>query len=258
LEIALLNFVVGGKVQPHHLQQNYPRIKEIPFDSDTKMMGTLHKNGEIPNYLVCIKGALSVVLKESDYVLTKNGKVPLTNRQIWIDQANQLAAKGLRLLAFAYSEIAEPKDDFSHNLILIGCIGFIDPPRLEVKTAIETCRKAGIQVVMVTGDHPETAKNIAFKTGLIDKEHANAIHGKTLKAIPLLSETELKNLFATNVFARVNPAQKLDLVQLYQQAGKTVGMTGDGVNDTPALKKADIGIAMGQRGTEAATFCNCS
>lgn len=252
LEVALLNFVAGGKVQPQHLQQKYPRIKEIPFDSDTKMMGTLHKNGESPDYLVCIKGALSVVLKESDYVLTKDGKVPLANRQVWIDQANQLAAKGLRLLAFAYSEIAEPKDDFSHHLILIGCIGFIDPPRLEVRAAIESCRKAGIQVIMVTGDHPETAKNIAFKTGLIDSEQASAIHGKTLKAIPHLSETALKNLFATNIFARVNPAQKLDLVQLYQQAGKTVGMTGDGVNDTPALKKADIGIAMGQRGTEAA------
>ncbi len=252
LEVALLNFVVGGNVQPADLQNDFPRIQEIPFDSDTKMMGTLHKNGKRPDYLVCLKGALEVVLKESDYVLTKDGKVPLTDHQIWIDQSNKLAAKGLRILAFAYSEINKPKEDFSHNLIFIGCIGFIDPPRMEVKAAIETCRNAGIQVVMVTGDHPETAKNIAFKTGLIDTEQATAIHGKTLKKVEQLSEEELIKLFQTNVFARVSPAQKLDLVQLYQQAGKTVGMTGDGVNDTPALKKADIGIAMGQRGTEAA------
>jgi Ca2+-transporting ATPase len=252
IEIALLKLVEGNSIKLSNLQQTYPRIREIPFDSDTKMMGTLHKNGKRPDYLVCLKGALEVVLAESDYLLTRDGKIPLTDRKSWLQKADQLAARGLRILGFAYSEIDEPKEDFSHHLIFIGFIGFIDPPREEVKDAIQTCRQAGIRVVMVTGDHPETARNIAFKTGLSDREQSPVIHGKVLQNEADLSDTERDHLYRTNIFARVNPAQKLNLVTLYQTRGKTVGMTGDGVNDTPALKKADIGIAMGQRGTEAA------
>jgi len=252
LEIALLQFAVRESKWHKVLQKEFARIKEIPFDSSTKMMATLHKNGRRPDYLVCLKGALEVVLAESDYVLTKDGKSLLTNREYWINKANELAAQGMRVLAFAYSEIEQPKEDFTHNLIFIGCIGFIDPPREDISAAIQTCREAGIKVVMVTGDHPATAKHIALKTSLIDNENEPVIHGRQLKKLDHLASQELTTLQQTHIFARVNPEQKLDLVSFYQQQGKTVGMTGDGINDTPALKKADIGIAMGQRGTEAA------
>ena len=252
LEVALLKFASGAGISLSSFSDEFPRISEIPFDSDTKMMGTLHKNGKRPDFLVCIKGALEVVLKESDYILTKEGKRPLANRQEWMDKADALAAKGLRVLAFAYSEIDQPKEDFFQHLIFIGFIGFIDPPRTEIRDAVQTCRNAGVRVVMVTGDHPETARNIAYKIGLTDNEQASVVHGKTLQQTLDEPKSDLTSLQKTNVFARVSPAQKLDLVKLYQSWGKTVGMTGDGINDTPALKKADIGIAMGQRGTEAA------
>ncbi len=252
LEVALLRFASSTENNLATIQSDFPRLREIPFDSDTKMMGTLHRNGKRPDYLVCIKGALEVVLKESDYVLTRDGKTPLVDRQSWLDKADVLASQGLRILAFAYSEIDRPKEDFFQQLIFIGFIGFIDPPRLEIQKAIQTCRNAGIRVVMLTGDHPATARNIAYKIGLTDNEYTPVVHGKTLQKIVNNPDSELNDLQETHVFARVSPAQKLGLVKLFQRWGKTVGMTGDGVNDTPALKKADIGIAMGKRGTEAA------
>lgn len=252
LEVALLEFAEKSGKNVKNLREGYPRLKEIPFDSDSKMMGTLHKNGKKPNYLVCIKGAIEVLLKESDFILTQTGKIPFTNQKEWIEKNNKLSKKGLRTLAFAYSEIEEPSEHFFHNLIFIGFIGFLDPPRPEVKEAIQTCKSAGIRVVMVTGDHPETARNIALKTGLTEDEHALTIHGSNLCSSEQLQDLELEQMLQTPIFARVSPAQKLNLVSLYQNQNQTVGMTGDGINDAPALKKADIGIAMGQRGTEAA------
>ena len=252
LEVALLRFVSAAGTPVDDLQIAFPRIREIPFDSDTKMMGTLHKNGKRPDYLVCIKGALEVVLKESDYVLTRDGKRLLTDRQQWLDKADAMAAGGLRVLAVAYAEIDKPKEDFFSHLIFIGFIGFIDPPRKEIPEAIRTCHKAGIKVVMVTGDHQETARNIACRIGIEENQNCSVIHGGSLEKIEDFTKIKMHEFQATNVFARVTPAQKLQLIKLYQGFGKTVGMIGDGVNDTPALKKSDIGIAMGQRGTEAA------
>ena len=252
LEIALLKFTQGNGTSLRDYKKDYPRLKEIPFDSNTKMMGTLHKNGKRPDFLVCIKGAMEVVIKQSDYVLTKDGRKDLNNKNLWIERADQLAAKGLRVLGFAYSEINEKEDQFFHNLTFVGFIGFLDPPRPDIKPAIQTCKEAGIKVIMVTGDHPETARNIAFKTGLVDSETVPVFHGQHLKSEEQLTSKERTALLNTNIFARVSPAQKLDLVSIYQNEQMTVGMTGDGINDMPALKKADIGIAMGKRGTEAA------
>jgi P-type Ca2+ transporter type 2C len=252
LEIALLNFTKTSGINIKKLRNEYLRLKEIPFDSDTKMMGTLHKNGNRPDYLVCIKGALEVIIKKCDYVLTREGRTPFDHQQKWIDTANNLAAQGLRILAFAYSETENLEEKISHNLTFIGFIGFLDPPRTDIKEAIQICREAGVKVIMVTGDHPETARNIAFKTGLVESKNAHVVHGADLRPLNELNNQEIKTILKTTIFARVNPAQKLDLVSLFQNNKYTVGMTGDGINDAPALKKADIGIAMGKRGTEAA------
>ncbi|PHN08214.1 cation-translocating P-type ATPase [Flavilitoribacter nigricans] len=254
LEIALLKMVAGSDTAPAAIRDAYSRIREIPFDSERKMMGTLHKNGRRPDYLVCIKGAMEILLRESDYILTVDGKIPLseTQRRAWMDKADTLAAKGLRVLGFGYSEIPVPKADFFENIVFIGFVGFLDPPRQTVKSAIDRCKAAGVQVVMATGDHPETAKNIGLKTGLIGFAESPVIKGPDIKPPAELSEREKQRLLSARIFARVNPAQKLHLVDLFQQEGFIVGMTGDGVNDAPALKKADIGIAMGSRGTEAA------
>ena len=252
LEVALLQFAELSGIKTNELRNDFPRIKEIPFDSDSKMMGTLNENGKRPDYLVCIKGALEVVLKESDYVLTADGRKPIVDKDVWLKRADELAKKGLRILGFAYSEIDQPEDEFFHNLTFIGFIGFIDPPREDIEEAIKTCKKAGIKVVMVTGDQLETAKTIALKTGLITDENTIAVNGSQLNDEILKNKDANQKILRSEVFARVSPAQKLDLVTIYQNDGFIVGMTGDGINDAPALKKADIGIAMGQRGTEAA------
>lgn len=253
LEVALLQMAKEVDVPAKNWRRQFPRVKEIPFDSDTKMMGTLHKDSSSGGFLVCIKGALEVILAESDYVLTEEGAIPVSAlRQPWIDRANHLAAGGLRVLGLAYAHIAEPEDKFFHNLIFLGCIAFVDPPRTEVRPALQTCKKAGVKVIMVTGDHPETARNIALRTDLAEADATIVIHGQEIEAFEQIGEENRRMLLEANVFARVSPAQKLDLVRLYQEEGHTVGMTGDGINDAPALKKADIGIAMGSRGTEAA------
>ena len=143
-------------------------------------------------------------------------------------------------------------ENYLSNLIYVGMIGFLDPPRLDIKEAILSCRKAGIRIVMITGDHPMTALNIARKTGLVDEDEQRVITGKDLPAVESLSEERRKEILSTSVFARTTPKQKLEIASVFQTAGNIVAMTGDGVNDAPALKKADVGIAMGLRGTPVA------
>ena len=252
LELALLHFAATNYHSIESIRNQYPRIKEIPFDSEIKMMGTLHKMSNSGRYFVAIKGALEVVLSESDNLLTYNGEQKEIDQEWWLSTSDSLAKKGLRTLALAYSEIDHPEDNFFHNLTFVGIIGFLDPPRSEINASIKKCKEAGIKVVMVTGDHPETARTIALKTGLTDQLQGGAIHGKDLRPLNQISTQQKEQLIKTPIFARVNPEQKLDLVTLYQKNGYVIGMTGDGINDAPALKKADIGIAMGNRGTEAA------
>ena len=170
----------------------------------------------------------------------------------WINDAEKLAATGLRIIAAAYKEADESTTALADNLVLVGLIGMLDPPAAEVFEAIRECKSAGIKVVMITGDHPATAKNIGLKLGLIDSENENVIHGKEMHPYENLSSEEKQKWIATKIFARVSPKQKLDLVSVLQENKSVVGMTGDGVNDAPALKKADIGIAMGIRGTQVA------
>lgn len=164
-----------------------------------------------------------------------------------------MAANGLRVLAFGYKETADiNKDDFLKDLVYVGMIGFLDPPRLDIKPAILSCKNAGIKVVMITGDHPLTALNIAQKTGLVDENEQNIINSSDLPPMKSMTPAWKKKILATDVFARTTPKQKLEIAEIYQKAGNIVAMTGDGVNDAPALKKADVGIAMGLRGTQVA------
>jgi Ca2+-transporting ATPase len=251
LEVGLLKMVFcsGTKPEEHHRQ--YPKVDEIPFSSDTKIMATLHKNNQ--DYYVASKGAVEELLACCTSVLEGDVAIQLTEekRNQWLTNAEKKAQSGLRMLAFAFRKTNEKEKDFLHHLTLAGLIGFIDPPRPEVPAAIEECKSAGIKVVMITGDHPATAKNIALQLGLA-KEEDEVIHGNTMKPYKELTEEDKERWMRASVFARVSPEHKLDLVTLYQERKMVVGMTGDGVNDAPALKKADIGIAMGQRGTQVA------
>lgn len=253
LEIALLLMAKQLGTKPEELRASFPRIEEVPFDAELKMMATLHR--ENSNYLICVKGATQEVLKKSSYFLQHNQPEKIEDYQYWEAQDNLLASQGLRVLSFAY-KITEKKPsakDLMENLTFIGFVCFIDPVRDGVRDAVHTCQKAGIHVVMLTGDHHETACAIAREAGLFSKnESPLTIKGQNLKDISKLSKEEILDINKSLVFSRVTPNQKLDLVHIYQQQGHIVGMTGDGVNDAPALKKAEIGIAMGQRGTEAA------
>lgn len=251
LEVGLLKLVYCSAISHSEQQKLFPKVDEIPFSSDTKIMGTLHKDGN--GYYIAAKGAVEELIGWCSTVLEGNEVVELTEQKSlqWLAQAEKHAQSGLRMLAFAFRSIEDNQIDFIHHLTLVGLVGFIDPPRPDVRAAIDECKSAGIKVVMITGDHPATAKNIALQLGLA-KQQDEVVHGNSMRHYNELDEAEKRRWLNASVFARVSPEHKLDLVTLYQQQKMVVGMTGDGVNDAPALKKADIGIAMGQRGTQVA------
>jgi Ca2+-transporting ATPase len=251
LEVGLLKMVFSSATKPEDHQKQFPKVEEIPFSSDTKIMATLHKNNQ--DYYIAAKGAVEELLICCSSVLEGNEIIELTDdkRKQWLANAEKQAQSGLRMLAFAFRPTKEKEKDFLHHLTLAGLIGFIDPPRPEVPAAIEECKSAGIKVVMITGDHPATAKNIAMQLGLANEED-EVMHGNTMKPYDQLTDADKEKWMHTPVFARVSPEHKLSLITLFQEKKMIVGMTGDGVNDAPALKKADIGIAMGQRGTQVA------
>jgi P-type Ca2+ transporter type 2C len=247
-ELALYEFAAAKQYHKSELQIQYPRIAEIPFDSVRKCMSTLHRYEN--RYLLLVKGAVESLLERSilqdeDYEKNLN------------EQTEVLAAEGYRVLAHGYRWIEDfspetPLDELEKNLTIIGLTGIMDPPRLEAKQAIADCHTAGIQPVMITGDHPETARNIASKIGILTKEDANYKHavitGKELSGLSW--EEFLSRVKRIRVYARVSPEQKLHIVKALQEQGQFVAMTGDGVNDAPALKNADIGVAMGITGTD--------
>lgn len=253
IEIALLKVGKEYGCDPDVLRSNYPRLEEVPFDADLKMMATLHR--EKNTYLTCVKGATQEVLKNCTHFWKNGALEPIQELQYWLSQDDLLASKGLRVLSFAYAQKNEkpPVDQLIQNLVFLGFVCFIDPVRGDIKEAISTCQKAGIRVIMVTGDHHETACAIAREAGLLaENSIPETMKGTDLCSTDQLDETEEEKIRKALVFSRVTPTQKLNLVHIYQKNGHIVGMTGDGVNDAPALKKAEIGIAMGQRGTEAA------
>ena len=252
LEVSLLKMVYCSTQKPEQFQSRFAKVDEIPFSSDTKVMATLHKNGQ--GYYVAAKGAVEELLNYCTSTMEEDHSASLLTdekRQYWIKAAEDRAASGLRMLAFAYTRSTNKEDNFLRDLTMAGLIGFIDPPRPEVAAAIAECKSAGIKVVMITGDHPATAKNIAVQLGMTGN-NGEVMHGNAMKPYNQLSKNDKEKWLQASVFARVTPEHKLDLVTLYQENKMVVGMTGDGVNDAPALKKADIGIAMGQRGTQVA------
>ena len=253
-EVAIVDRALHEGINKQELYKSMQRIADIPFDSSRKMMTTIHK---IPQgYRIITKGAPDVLLKHCNKTY-ENGKITVLNSTILAKierQNNLMADQALRVLAIAYFEVTElpsqiTTEQVEQNLIFVGLIGMIDPPRESVKEAVETCRRAGIKTVMITGDHIATAKAIAKELGIL-KNRDLAITGEELDKIP--QEVLQKNIMQYSVFARVTPEHKVKIVEAFRSTGAVVAMTGDGVNDAPALKKADIGVAMGQNGTDVA------
>ena len=255
-EIALLDMAERAGVDAAELRKNVPRLGEIPFDSGRKLMSTLHSvNGE---HLLFTKGAMDVLLDRADSVLTAGGVRPMTGawKQRFQQQNQDWSEQGLRVLAMAYKEAdgVYPGAEMSicstameHDYIFLGLVAMMDPPRIESKTAVLSARRAGIRPVMITGDHKITAIAIAKKIGLFENGDL-AVTGPELDA---MDDKQLqRDLTRISVYARVSPEHKIRIVDAWQQQGNIVAMTGDGVNDAPALKKADIGVAMGITGTE--------
>ncbi|MFD2247741.1 cation-translocating P-type ATPase [Pontibacter ruber] len=252
LEIGLLKYAITAGRDIQQERERFPKIREAAFTSEAKIMATLHKSGD--TYVVFAKGAVEELLQKSTHILLEGQPVAFSDNEkdIWLEQTEQLASEGLKLLAFAYKETSSIEEELTRDLIFTGVLGLLDPPRTEVSQALEECKLAGIKVIMITGDHPATARNIALKLGLTDKEQAPVMHGKEMKDFAKLNDQDKRQWLRTQIFARVTPKQKLDLVTLLQENNCIVGMTGDGVNDAPAIKKADIGISMGIRGTQVA------
>ncbi|MEI9921411.1 MAG: cation-translocating P-type ATPase [Bacteroidota bacterium] len=252
IEVALLQLTSASGGNAKELNEYHERVEEVPFSSDTKTMATLNKGPM--GYFVAAKGSVEHLLMNCKRLQSGENirEWSVDDKKIVLSESERMAADGLRVLAFAYKEGEFARDNYVNDLIYVGMIGFLDPPRLDIKPAILACRKAGIKVVMITGDHPMTALNIAKKTGLVDETEQNVIAGKDLPPVDGLSEDWTQRILSTSVFARTTPKQKLEIAGIYQKAGNIVAMTGDGVNDAPALKKADVGIAMGLRGTSVA------
>lgn len=251
LEIAFLEIGRSNGIEKSELLRRYPKTREIAFDSESKKMATVHQDGD--KYFAAVKGAPEALLGHAADYFKAGSKIAFndTTRKLWLDRTNKMAARGMRVLAVASKEMSNFDGEVYNDLTFLGLLGLYDPPRLDVPGVIRTCRDAGIRVVMITGDHAITAGSIAAAIGLSDNQ-PEVMEGRNLKPMHLLSESDLDKIRATSVFARVSPSQKLDLVSIFQSDGQIVAMTGDGVNDAPALKKADIGIAMGLRGTQVA------
>ncbi len=252
LELSLL--VAGAKagIYRDEILKTAPEVKEEAFDPSLNMMATFHKaNGR---FRVAVKGAPESVLDVSTSVFSSGGNIGLSPelRKRWLERSAELAEEGFRMLALATKVVCDETVNPYDDLTFLGLACLLDPPRSDVRESILQCRESGIRVVMVTGDHPSTARNIALAVGLIDRDDVEVLHGKDLKGPDRLSDAERQLVLDSILLARVNPRQKLDLIEIHQKSGSIVGMTGDGVNDAPALKKADIGIAMGMRGTQVA------
>ncbi len=251
-EVAFVKLANDYRYEEEDVREEYIRLSEVPFDSDRKLMSTLHNiDGQ---YLMFTKGAPDVILSRSKSVLTEHGEKPMEEDNIeFIEKINrEFSQEGLRVLAFAQKSFASQTKlttDHEKDLTFVGLVAMIDPPREESKQAVADCIRAGIKPVMITGDHKITASAIALQIGIMD-EKSHAVEGVDVEK---MSDEELKSRVRDiSVYARVSPEHKIRIVKAWQDLGNVVSMTGDGVNDAPALKQADIGVAMGKVGTEVA------
>ena len=255
IDIALLEFAETMGFDPESIRKEHTVIEVQPFDTERKYMAAIYRDKQ-DAYTVYLKGAFEVVVKYCDLIMTDGQCTKFDNKLGWYQTVNQLASQGFRTLALAHktTDIIPNEESMLTGLTFIGVIGFIDPARADVKDTISVYKNAGIKVLMMTGDHPGTAAKIAEEIGLLEKDEPEEklVHSRELKQLIEGDKNKQNRILNAKVFARVTPRQKLDLINLFQQKGNTIGMIGDGVNDVPALRKADIGIAMGIRGTEVA------
>jgi Ca2+-transporting ATPase len=251
-EAALLHAATEAGWDKTTLQHTMPRVKELAFDADRKCMTTFHQSKNV--VIAFSKGSPEALVVKCPHTLTATGK-QATDQAALLKTAESMAKDGLRVLAFAYRDWDQlPEDEQADNLekdlIFLGFVGLIDPPRHEAKAAVSLCKSAGITPVMITGDHPATARAIAHELGILDNSDGIVLTGLELSQLNQQQfEAEVEHV---RVYARVDPLQKIKIVQALQDQGEVVAMTGDGVNDAPALKAADIGIAMGKNGTDVA------
>lgn len=252
LDVSLMEFFSDNEPEKSKELLDKERIHEDPFDSDSKFMGSINYLDD-KLYISC-KGAADPVLSRSEKYLEEGEEKDINDefRKKWLEKNDELSGKGLKVIACSYrledkrkEDQLKENDDFVGNMIFIGFICFIDPAKKNIHHSLEKCHTAGIKVVMVTGDHPGTAENIAEKVHLTDTDDIEVMKGKDLEENP-------DEIYGTDLFARVDPRQKNEIVEHFMKKGEITAMTGDGVNDAPALKKANIGIAMGERGTQIA------
>lgn len=254
-ETALLGMGIKQQVIKAEVEKGLPRIAEVPFDSERKLMSTIHQK-EDGKLLVAVKGGLDEILERCRYIFDNQTIRPITERDIqYIRLKNEdMASRALRVLAMAQKEIAVlpsvvDSASVENELIFLGMVGMIDPPREEAKLAVAQCKEAGIRPVMITGDHKITATAIAQALGIFSK--GDSVY--TGVEVAAMNDDELREAVATtSVFARVAPEHKVRIVKAFQERSNVVAMTGDGVNDAPALKLANIGVAMGITGTDVA------
>ncbi|HKK18589.1 MAG TPA: HAD-IC family P-type ATPase, partial [Opitutales bacterium] len=255
LEIALLEAGRKHGIEKESLEEAGEKLRTVEFDRETMMMAVFYRRDDADEIAVAVKGAPERVLSACSSYRTKNGSDDFDDetREKWIKRAEELAGEGYRILAAASktvdSEESEPYDALDFH----GFFVMEDPLRENVAESIDECEAAGIKIIMVTGDKPETAEAIARDSGIgKEGDDLHLLTGKELDALELENEGDAKKVLGADMAARVEPQQKMDLIEAAQADGEAVGMTGDGVNDAPALKRANIGIAMGERGTEAA------
>ena len=250
-EIALVNFSEKHDLPVEKMREKYQRLGEIPFDSDRKLMSTVHKIGD--NYKMLTKGAVDVLSGRINEVKTMDGKRPFTAEDLAeLKKVNtEFSQMGLRVLAVCERDVdtVDISVEDEKDYILLGLVAMQDPPREESREAVRKCKTAGIRPIMITGDHLVTASAIARKIGILD-DNGRAVEGREIEN---LSDEELDEFVSdVSVYARVSPEHKIRIVSAWQRKGYIVSMTGDGVNDAPALKQADIGVAMGITGSEVA------
>ena len=255
LEVALLTAAQKAGLNIEELRSQHKEDREEAFDPEVKMMATWNK-AAANGYRIYAKGAPEAIMPNCNSIYSKEQCQSITENDLdhWHKINENLAADGLRIIALAYRDTNTTEGNPYQDLTFLGLMALEDPPREDVKPAIEKCQDAGIRVIMVTGDQANTARYIAESVGIAQNGDIQIIKGQELPSTEAFDnpEFDIQSISKVNLFARISPKQKLDLISLYQKQGNVVAMTGDGVNDAPALKKADIGIAMGQRGTQVA------